>query len=54
VTLTDIAASIAVDRKVRSVTLVPSGEALAFTYNDGRVALTVPKLTGHQMVEIGY
>ena len=54
VTLTDIAASIAVDRKVRSVTLVPSGEALAFTDNDGRVAFTVPKLTGHQMVEIGY
>jgi hypothetical protein len=54
VTLPDIAVSIAVDRKVRTATLVPDGEPLAFTQKAGRAAFTVPKLTGHQMVEIAY
>jgi hypothetical protein len=54
VSLPDIAVSVAVDRKVRSATLVPSGEPLAFTQKAGRVAFTVPKLIGHQMVEIAY
>jgi hypothetical protein len=54
VSLPDIAVSVAVDRKVRSATLVPSGEPLAFAQKAGRVAFTVPKLIGHQMVEIAY
>jgi len=54
VTLADIVVSVAGDRKVTSVALVPSGEPLAFAQDGGRVAFTVPKLTGHQMVEIAY
>jgi hypothetical protein len=54
ITLRDIAMSVAADGKVRSVKLVPAGEALSFTQKAGRVAFTVPSLTGHQMVEIGY
>ena len=54
VTLKDIAASIEVDKKVRGVRLVPSGEALEFTTRKGRVEFTVPELHGHQVVEIAY
>jgi hypothetical protein len=54
VTLNEIAVSVAADGKVRSVKLAPSGDALAFTQKTGRVSFTVPKLTGHQVVEIAY
>jgi hypothetical protein len=54
VTLNDIAVTVAALSKVKAVTLVPSGEPLPFTQKAGRVAFTVPKLTGHQMVAIAY
>ena len=53
-TLKDIAVTVEADRKVRSVRLAPSGEALEFNTRKGRVAFTVPEVHGHQMVEIAY
>lgn len=54
VTLSDIAVDLAVDTAVKTVKLVPSGEDLAFDQDGGRIRFTVPKLTGHQMVEVAY
>jgi hypothetical protein len=54
VTLSDIDVSIAGAAPVRDVRLVPDGHALNFTEAGGRVAFTVPKLRGCQMVEIAY
>jgi hypothetical protein len=54
ITLTAIDVSVAVPGPVRGVRLVPSGEALTFRVEGGRVAFTVPELRGHQMVEIAY
>jgi hypothetical protein len=54
VTLRDIGVTVEAGAKVKAVRLVPSGEALAFTQKDGRVAFTVPSVTGHEMVEIAY
>src|SRR5690348_7809674 len=54
VTIHDIAVSVAPSAKVRSVKAVPSGAAIPFAINDGRVEFTVPRLTGHEMVEIAY
>jgi hypothetical protein len=53
-TLKDIAVSLEVDRRVRSIRLAPSGEALEFNTRKGRVAFTVPEIHGHQIVEIAY
>jgi len=52
VTLTDIAVDLAADAMVGSVTLVPEGTALPFQRDNGRLRFTVPRLRGHQMVEI--
>jgi hypothetical protein len=54
VTLHDIAVSVATRGDVKSVRLVPSGKGLDFNQKNGRVELTVPRLTGHEMVEIAY
>ncbi|MGC9349923.1 MAG: beta-galactosidase trimerization domain-containing protein [Anaerolineae bacterium] len=54
VPLHDVAVSVKVDEPVERVTLVPQGEPLAFEVEDGRVSFTVPRVEGHQMVEIGY
>lgn len=35
-----------------SVSLVPDGKSLAFTYEEGYISLTVPEIHGHQMVQI--
>jgi hypothetical protein len=36
----------------KGVRTVPEGKALPFDYRDGRVELTLPRLAGHQMIEI--
>jgi hypothetical protein len=54
VTLHDIKVSVAAPGDVKSVRLVPSGKGLDFNQKNGRVELTVPRLTGHEMVEIAY
>lgn len=50
--LYDVAASIKAVQPVRSASLVPQNVALPFTVETGRVMFTVPKIEGHQMVEI--
>ena len=54
VTLHDIDVSLATDRKAKAVRLVPDGPDLAFTTRAGRTRFTVPKLTGHAVVEVAY
>ncbi len=49
----DVAASVKLPGPVASVRCVPGGEELAFGEAMGRLNFTVPKLEGHQMVEIG-
>ena len=54
VPLADIDVDVAAGGKVKAVRLVPEGRDLPFTLEDGRVRFVVPKLVGHQMVEIAY
>ena len=50
--LYDVAVSIQVTQPVKNVSLVPQHTALPFTCNAGRVTFTVPKIEGHQMIEL--
>ena len=50
--LFDVKASVKVPRKVSQVQCVPDGERLDFDQTNGRVAFTLPKLQGHQMIEL--
>ena len=50
--LHDIAVSVSTDDRVSGVRLVPEGDALAFEQNAERVSFVVPRVVGHQMVEI--
>ncbi len=54
VPLRDSTVSLRLPRKVKSVHLVPDGEALPFQQQDGVVTFTVPEFTAHQMVELDY
>jgi hypothetical protein len=54
ITLADIDVSLGVDGRVAAVKLVPEGTALAFRREGGRIAFTVPRIRGHQMVEVQY
>ena len=50
----DIPVSVCTDNAIGSVTLVPAGDALEFGAVDGRIEFTVPKVNGHQMIELSY
>ncbi len=50
----DIPVSVCTDNAIQSVTLVPAGDALEFGAVDGRIEFTVPKVNGHQMIELSY
>ena len=52
--LRDTHVALRLRRKVKSVCLVPEGEALDFSQQDGVVSFTVPEFTSHQMVELAY
>lgn len=52
--LRDTRVALRLPKKVKSVRLVPDGEALGFTQADGVVSFTVPEFTSHQMVELAY
>lgn len=54
VTLADIAVDVSVDRPIATVMLVPEKQRLAHRQEGDRIAFTVPRLRGHQMVEIQY
>ncbi|MEP5065250.1 hypothetical protein, partial [Roseibium sp.] len=50
--LSDVAVSVAVDRPIGGVKSVPEGTNIDFEVKDGRVSFSVPRVRGHQMVEI--
>jgi hypothetical protein len=54
ITLSGIEVSLAVPRPVAAVTLVPEMTALDVVQSDGRITFRVPRLRGHQMVEVTY
>ena len=51
--LHEVAVSVRTPGAVASVRCVPEGDAIAHTEEGGRLNFTLPKLEGHQMVEIG-
>lgn len=52
--LHDVTVSVRVPKKVESVRCVPQGEALPFEAGDGVVTWRLPRLVGHQMVEVRF
>ena len=52
--LHELKLSVKLDEQVKSVTCVPENQPLDFTEVDGRIEFTLPKLTGHQMIELAY
>ena len=49
----DVGLELNLPKKVKSVTLVPEGKALTFEQHE-RLRFRLPKLVGHQMVELNY
>jgi hypothetical protein len=50
----DINLSLNLPKKVKTATLVPTGERLEFKQKGKRLELKLAKLTGHQMLELAY
>ena len=50
----DVGLSFHLPKTVRSAKLVPEGEDLSFEQENGELRVTVPKLEGHQMLELSY
>ncbi|PSW10249.1 beta-galactosidase [Photobacterium rosenbergii] len=46
--------SVKVNQEVKSVRLIPENNEITFNYVDSRLVFTVPKLEGHQMIELAY
>lgn len=53
-TLQEIDVDVETSGAVSTVRTVPEGQSLTFSQSDDRVQFTVPRLRGHQMVEIDY
>ncbi len=52
--LYDIEFSLNLPKHIQRATLVPQLEEIPFSYSDGRLTLTLPKLLCHQMVALDY
>jgi hypothetical protein len=52
--LHDIMMSVRAEKKVSAVNAVPQGEKLTFSQQAGRIEFTIPRVHGHQMVEIQF
>jgi hypothetical protein len=52
--LYDVSISLRVTRTVGSVVTAPDGESLSFVVEGDRVLFAVPKVMGHQMIEINF
>jgi hypothetical protein len=52
--LYEVELSIRAPRMVQRVSCVPDGQELAFAQQDGYVVVTVPRIEGHQMLEIAF
>jgi len=50
--VSDLTVSVKAPGKVKRVRCVPEGAALDFAVNGGRIEFTLPKLEGHQMIEL--
>ncbi len=50
----NIPISIRADKRIGSVKLAPSGEAIDFENVNGRINFTVAEIKGHQMIELNY
>ncbi len=48
----EVGVSVRTEKSPTRVRCVPEGESLEFEFRDGRVAFVIPKVEGHQMVEI--
>ena len=46
--------SLRADHNVKSVRTVPENESLMFNKRDGRIEFELPRLEGHQMIELVY
>ena len=51
--LHDLGMSVKAPKKVKSVRCQPSGQELDFEIVDGRAVFTLPKLVGHELIELG-
>jgi hypothetical protein len=54
VPLHDVACAIRPPKRVREIRLVPSGEPLAFLREGDAVSFVLPRLEGHQMLELSW
>lgn len=52
--LHDISVSVRTLQVVRQVQIVPQQETLGFTYEDKKVKFVIPRVYGHQMIEISF
>ncbi|NMB46859.1 MAG: beta-galactosidase [Firmicutes bacterium] len=52
--LYNLEVSLKIDEPVKAVTSVPDMQALPFERKDGRLNLILPRLDGHQMIEIAF
>ena len=52
--LHELSVSLNIDRPVKTITLVPELKTLPFRRENGRLNFVVPKLSGHQMVEVAF
>lgn len=50
----DIGLTLNLPEKIKDVRLVPEGERLEFTQSETTLSFTLPKLVGHQMLELRY
>ena len=50
----DVPVSLRADRQIQRVVMQPGGKELAFEREGGRVSFTVPRVDGHEMVELAY
>ena len=50
--LYNISLSLHIDKEIKSVKMVPSGESVDFSTDQKKVEFTINKLTGHQMIEL--
>ena len=50
----DVPVSVCVDNAIQSVKLAPEGEPLDFRVAGGRLEFTVPRVQGHQIIELSY
>ncbi|MFP4054809.1 MAG: beta-galactosidase trimerization domain-containing protein, partial [Phycisphaerae bacterium] len=52
--LHDLHLSVAAEKPLRTARLVPQDEPLGIAVADGRVEISVPRMEGHQMIELSY